>query len=151
MRSLGLTHQMIAEALLSGIEQHVMGTGHKINIKGREFEVIAEELDSSTEPDKVMPIDEKRKKSSGWMGRGVQGSFLNDELFMNQPFTFKKLDAKPGEKTQLTIDGLTPHLIYRYGFYQGGEYRTDPADIADFFGLTQSKNPEVETQWKNCN
>jgi len=38
------------------------------------------------------------------------------------------------------MDALTPHMVYRYGFYQGGKYRTDPKRIIEFFGIRPSKS-----------
>lgn len=65
---------------------------------------------------------------SGWIGDGIQGSFFNDELFANWEFRIKDAQGK-----ELLGDALTPHLIFRYGFYQTGKYRMDPNQIIAFF------------------
>jgi len=86
-----------------------------------------------------------RLTGSGWTGRGVQGSFFNDELFSNNVYVIEKVAPAPGEQKSFAIDGLTPHLIHRYGFYQGGEYRQGPDAIAKFFGIKENGSP-----WGKC-
>lgn len=69
---------------------------------------------------------------SGPVGHSeLQGSPFNDEYFTNYVLAI----SKKGTDQKIVVDGLTPYLIYRYGFYQGGEFRVSPEDIARFFQL----------------
>lgn len=78
---------------------------------------------------------------SGWVDGSemTQGSPFNDELFTNYTFTIRSVDTNE----LLAGDGLTPHMIYRYGFYQGGDFRMDPTTIARFFRLTPRTNAPI--------
>ena len=78
----------------------------------------------------------KPKKRSGWGIMATQGSPFHDDIQANWIVTIRHATSKT---KVLTIDALTPHLMYRYGFYQGGFYRkSGPQDIAKFFGLNGS-------------
>ena len=69
---------------------------------------------------------------SGWVPQDTQGSFFNDSIYANYEFVI----TRGSDGKRLTGDALTPHLIYRYGFYQGGGYRLPPNKIIEFFSLT---------------
>ncbi len=149
VRKRGITHQQIAEPILTGIRAHILHNRSIFEYKGDKYEITVGDMGGSVDLySKSFSEDEIRKRQSGWTGRGVQGTFLNDELFSNNVYTFKKLNAKPGEKSEFTIDGLTPQMIFRYGFYQGGPYRTEPSAIAEFFGV--ARDPLSPNPWKNC-
>ncbi len=162
VRAMKLTHQKIAEPILVGIEALHQAVASEMaisasrseasirgevpfNYGGEEYTISRLAMGGAI---KLFPIpkteeeEEKRAQTfldrirarpsgTAWVGAGVQGSVFNDELFEDFLFTIKR---KKDGKT-LTRDMLTPHLIYRYGFYQGGEYRIDPKEIAEFFHL----------------
>lgn len=155
VRNLGLTHQQIASPLLSAIEAYTQKDQSIVDIGGERFEISSKQMEGSvdfTNPDDKNfeeNFQKLRRNQSGWTGRGVQGSPFNDEIFSNRIYTIKRLNPAPGQVPSITIDGITPHLIYRYGFYQGGTYRTEPSTIANFFGL--KKNADSEVHWNHCN
>ena len=68
---------------------------------------------------------------SGAVGFGLQGSPFGDNLFANYELEFENVST--GEK--LHMDALTPHFIYKYGFYQGSIYRISPEILIRFFWL----------------
>jgi len=147
VKKLNLTHQQIAEPIMLAIERHIYEFKDEFEYQGKRYRVKlggmggAVDLFTKTKPSKK----NLRLTESGWTGRGVQGSFFNDELFSNNVYTIEKIEAGPGEQKSFTIDGLTPHLIHRYGFYQGGEYRQGPDAIAKFFGIKENGSP-----WGKC-
>lgn len=137
VRKLGLTHQKIAEPLLAAMKEYEsMGVGKagreeknasfNFEFQGRKYHF------ESTQGGGVYVIGgAEQLHKSGWEYSPLQGSFFNDHLFANYGFTITEVST--GAK--LKGDALTPHLIHRYGFYQGGSYRMDPHKIADFFHL----------------
>ncbi|MBI1862448.1 MAG: hypothetical protein HYR96_16160 [Deltaproteobacteria bacterium] len=171
VRGAGITHQMVAAPILTALEHmsvmvdegtdwdpevgfEVKYEGHKYTVKEGTlgllyFPGLAYDDDMKKVEEKDLPKmrakARKKVKSyhSGWTGAGVQGSFFNDEIYSSCNLSFTREDGKT-----LAIDCLTPHLIYRYGFYQGGPYRKDPSDIIKFFGL--QANAEVKANWKAC-
>jgi len=154
VRAAGLTHQKIAEPMLAGFEAlyKALASGKKLqegesipfSYDGQEYSISPTHMGGHI---KVLPIRteeelaeyhkerlerlKKRPPGTAWLGAGVQGSVFHDELFEDSIFTIQR--KKDGKNLQK--DMLTPHLIYRYGFYQGGDYRVDPKEVADFFGL----------------
>ncbi len=166
-RNLGLSHQWIAQPLLMGIAAGLsenedkpkpvffayMGVQYKISTEmmGGEVDIVGLVSKSSkefAEKKRRMGVPAGTLGDSGWTGRGTQGSFFNDEIFSNRLYKFERLDSEGRTIDTLVIDGMTPHLIYRYGFYQGGEYRTPPEKIANFFKEMQSKAPP--NLWAPC-
>jgi len=155
VRDLDLTHQKIAEPILMGIEaikdavaankKTAKGDEVSFSFGGEEYLIsrsmmggaiklfpIVKTVEEESENQRKFQLRMKgRPPGTAWIGAGVQGSFFNDELFEDFICTIKR---KKDGKT-LTIDMLTPHLIYRYGFYQGGDYRIEPKTIASFFEL----------------
>ena len=164
-RNLHLTHQKIAEPLLLAIQKFEEplkqprkdAEPHKEPSKAvpKEREVATVQADGMPFTFKdakgverkylikgiPMGLLVKSKKKSGWGVDGTQGSPFHDDLQANWILQILQADAggKPTVAPPLTIDALTPYLIYRYGFYQGGQYRKfGPVEIARFFGLTES-------------
>ncbi|PWU20943.1 MAG: hypothetical protein C5B49_03380 [Bdellovibrio sp.] len=145
VRSLGFTHQEVADPLIEVIRE-VQRRGVKITDltpEWREVEII--EIDGRKYRVKIeiMPgggsVHPYRglEAISGWRSDSLpttQGSFFNDHLFSNWAF---EIENEEGEI--LKGDALTPQLIWRYGFYQGGPYRMEPEDIIRFFRLTPGK------------
>jgi hypothetical protein len=166
-RKLGLNHQLIAQPLLMGIFSTQTGQGGEqkpttFEFRGVNYRITQEAMGGqidlldalSRSPEEF--AEKKRKMGippgslgdSGWTGRGTQGSFFNDEIFSNRIYKFERLDSSGKTMDSLTIDGMTPHLIYRYGFYQGGGYRTPPEKIAKFFKEIPDKTPP--NLWAPC-
>jgi len=136
----GLTHQELATPILKAIEAYVLYEKTDMEFNGRHYRlspgwmggsVDLVPLSPRTEEERQREAELVRLRSSGWTGRGVQGSVFRDELFSNRVFEFTDMETNQ----IFSIDGLTPHLIYRYGFYQGGPYRAQPEAIIDFFKL----------------
>lgn len=132
----GLNHQEVATPLLLAMrdfeESGFKNTVFKFN--GREFKFDAFRMGGAYGLKSLQKLDDSSTFRSGWGAKdGVQGSPFNDEIFSNYEFTITDLQTG---KT-LKGDGLTPHLIYRYGFYQGGEFRMPPERIIDFFHLLE--------------
>ena len=137
-----LTHQKLARPLLialrefetkkkgeKGVEFSYEGEGGK----WLKYRVDGEQMGANS--GLQIGADMRNVFRSGWVGIGVQGSFFNDELFADWIFKITKLSGdKKG--SELSGDALTPHLIYRYGFYQGAYYRIHPERIARFFELS---------------
>ncbi len=145
VRELPLNHQMVAAPILKAVEQlansRKSGTEGAVKLEfGGEWFTVEEQGSGSaialknltaTAEEKARIAYRDRHSLSGWIGAGVQGSFFNDELFADNLLKFtRKSDGKV-----FTIDSVTPHLIYRYGFYQGGKYRHDPTAIANYFKI----------------
>ncbi|MDO8626150.1 MAG: hypothetical protein Q7K39_01680 [Candidatus Magasanikbacteria bacterium] len=65
---------------------------------------------------------------------GVQDSPFGDGVMVNAG-ALKFTNQTTGRT--LSFDRLLPHLIYRYGFYEGHstQYRLEPKTIMDFFGI----------------
>ncbi len=142
--SYGLTHQMVADPLLDIIEKaesfDSMEATFQFVYNGRKYLVEAERLWEGSGT-----FGTKSTMKSGWKGmKGMpfvtQGSLFNDELFSN--WQYKIIDIESGKL--LKGDALTPHLIHRYGFYQGGPYRMDPKEIIQFFRLTDAPIKETK-------
>jgi hypothetical protein len=175
VRNLGLSHQSIAQPLLEGIQSTLTDsedrprktksgkTASDFEFMGVNYRItqelmggLVDFIQSSTPLSPEEFAEKKRKQgippgnlgNSGWTGRGVQGSFFNDEIFSDHVYKFERLDSEGKVVDTLTIDGMTPHLIYRYGFYQGGDYRTPPEKIAKFFKEMQTKAPP--NLWAPC-
>lgn len=68
---------------------------------------------------------------SAWMPGNTQGSIFGDNIFTNYALRIKN---SRGEIIE--IDTITPHMIFRYGFYQGGEYRISPEQLIQFFTIS---------------
>lgn len=171
VRGAGLTHQLVVAPILGAMETMMVmvdeGTdwdpevGFVFNYEGVKYTVkegtlgllyfpglkYDDDMKKVSDADLPKARAKARKKiksyRTGWTGSGVQGSFLNDEIYSSCNLTFIQADGK-----SLTIDCLTPHLAYRYGFYQGGPYRKAPSDIFKFFGL--KPNAEAKQAWKAC-
>lgn len=140
--SQGLTHQAVARPLLQmeeAVERALAGRigspGGDINNtsfehNGRRYEVEVRTMPGGGD------VFSSSTPSAGWRRTGgqvgtTQGSIFNDHLFSN--WAFKIRDVRTGEV--LRGDALTPQLIHRYGFYQGGPYRMPPESIIRFFNL----------------
>lgn len=166
-RRLGLSHQWLAQPLLMGIAAtqtdkegnkstvvfEYMGISYRVTVGSMGGEVdmlwgVSKTLEEFAEKKRKKGIPPGNLGDSGWTGRGTQGSFFNDEIFSNRIYTFERLDSTGNTTGSLTIDGMTPHLIYRYGFYQGGRYRTPPEKIANFFKEMTAKAPP--NLWEPC-
>lgn len=150
VRSFGVSHQQVAAPILTAIEQRMHSASSNIVINGEEFSVIATDEGQYWFGDRNRD-DGVNNNDSGWIGNNglghIQGSIFDDELATSgKRYRFVRKHPKEGLENELTIDGLTPHLIYRYGFYQGGEYRIDPLRITKFFGIQPSKTDV----WKAC-
>ena len=132
-----LTHQKLIEPLLTAMEKleklndAIEATGLVVSfpVKSVQFEWNGKKYLIEGEPAAGALFYTGPK--SGWIHKGTQGSFFNDQLFANWHFTVTDLQTQQ----KLTGDALTPHLIYRYGFYQGGAYRLSPEKIAAFFHI----------------
>lgn len=147
--SSGLTHQKVAAPLIQAIKQFEENQNNfvikakkekalpKVILNGKEYLILPQYMVSiDAHPFSIEGfITDKPEYRSGWVGFGIQGSSFNDELFANWAFTL----VDPKTKKRLAIDALTPHLIHRYGFYQGGPYRVAPEEIINFFGLSKKK------------
>lgn len=165
VRSMGLTHQKVAEPMLMAFEAlHraiVKAGGSMRDVSKVPFSYGEDDFTISTihmggviNLQKLLSTEEEKKEwtrknlmrwetrppGTAWLGAGVQGSIFNDDLFEDYIFVIKRKDGKILQK-----DMLTPHLIYRYGFYQGGDYRIDPKEVADFFHL----KGDQQQKWKD--
>lgn len=139
--SKGLTHQVVAQPLLAimkKIESYrsdLLGSTEKIiiEINSTQYEIEARVMDYAifVNPQNVgsgwRPRDNNNSRKTG----DTQGSPFNDYLFAGYSFKIKNLKTLE----TMTVDALTPHLIYRYGFYQGGPYRIEPIDLIRLFSL----------------
>ena len=138
----GLSHQQIAEPILRGM--HALESANRANkvdvlrgvlgkrgrfakpvvfkFGGKRYRIAASPTAGT------MYFDGPR---SGWIRIGTQGSFFNDGLYSGYHYQITDLS----KSRTISGDALTPHLIYRYGFYQGGKYRQEPKAIVVFFNL----------------
>lgn len=132
VRELGLTHQKVARPILDAMKRYeqLKTRQFTFEVGGKKYKFEAEHAAGNdlSQPGTTYDTHVDR---SGWGEGGVQGSFFNDNLFANYHMRIRDLTTG---KT-LELDALTPHLIHRYGFYQGGLYRTPPERIAEFFRL----------------
>lgn len=140
-----LTHQMVAHPLLKIVEQAESQTAGPlfIYINQRPYRVDTTYMPGGGSV-KVHYLSPLRRRSSGWRSTAIDtasGSFFNDQLFYNWSFEITDLETQE----RLSGDALTPHLIYRYGFYQGGPYRIAPREIIRFFRI----QPESDTAKRN--
>lgn len=172
VRSFGLTHQQVALPVLRALdafqENWVKGNpvengvvfkidGQAYTVRGqgmmdKELASLAGRQDAKADLHfrpfrKREPVQERTKSAycrSGWLGTGaLQGTPFNDDLYTDLVIQI----TNPKGETQI-IDGITPHMAYRYGFYQGNpKYRTDPKEIIAFFGL--KKDPK-DDPWSKC-
>lgn len=136
VKSLGLNHQQIAAPLLTIIAA-VEENGEKeveVEISSVPYSVKAIHMGGEYHLSNFRSNDERDNFHSGWIGYGTQGSCFKDELFANWYFSV----TNQVNEQVLMIDALTPHLIHRYGFYQGGPFRKRPEEISKFFGLGKS-------------
>ncbi len=141
--SFGLTHQKVAEPLVAAIqaiEENPKNRGNtsEFHFNGRSYRVTGLHVSCF-----FIKTGDCRKEQlwSGWRKGGVQGTPFNDMIFSTWTGTIT--DVETG--SQLKFDSLTPHMICRYGFYQGGSYRISPESIVEFFKLTKSnlsRSPE---------
>lgn len=137
VRELGLTHQQVASPLIE-ILKNVESSGIKDTRESLTKEI---KIGNETYSVKVtlMPgggntFSAPKGPSAGWRssaGPTTQGSIFNDSLFSNWAYEIKNARGEI-----LRGDALTPQMIHRYGFYQGGPYRMDPRAIINFFHLT---------------
>lgn len=133
--SMNLTHQLLAAPLvqaIEAIEQAPVISGKKQNqarftFNNRTYIVDAVNDECVFRKDGDCP---KSNLWSGWSNSG-QGTPFNDKIFSS--WYGKITDSETGET--INIDSLTPHMICRYGFYQGSEFRIPPEKIAKFFRL----------------
>ena len=135
VRSLGLAHQEIASPLLEiakAVES--AGTNFKkvdVVVNGKKYVVEVDMMPGGGNA--LFNLNGSIRPSGGWRSSSLpttQGSIFNDHLFSNWAFRIMN------EAGQIFRgDALTPQLIHRYGFYQGGEYRLDPRRIVEFFHL----------------
>lgn len=142
VRKLHLNHQLVASPLLTGIELLKKGEKKAASFEsgGDSFTVAVKSSGSAIRLQRLVQTPEEAEQNAyiakhgtvgGWVGAGVQGSFFNDDLYADDLIEFTRMsDGK-----SFIIDGVTPHLIYRYGFYQGGQYRHGPDEIASYFKL----------------
>lgn len=171
VRDVWLTHQAVATPMLATMEQMMemveqakdwdpdggfefVWEGTKYNVKestlgllyftGLKYDDNMKKI-SEVELPQTRSAARKKSKSyrTGWTGAGIQGSFFNDELYSSCSLTFTDENGH-----RFVVDCLTPHLIYRYGFYQGGPYRKEPDDIIRFFKLKATD--ETKKYWANC-
>ncbi len=147
----GLTHQKVASPILTMLEAFEKAGGV---LAGRDFNQMPFEFNGRQYTVKLKVTYEgapttylyqgtgyttggwgNAPAASGWTGRspsGLQSSpFKNDQIYNN--LEFKITDSETGEV--FNGEGLTPHMIHRYGFYQSGPYRLEPQKIIDFFRL----------------
>ncbi len=133
--SQGLTHQQVATPLLEIMQEfeklkHASSEKRSlfVNWNGRAYEITANRRGEGN-------IFSNELAHSGWIGEaranGLQGSPFNDQIYNTMEFSIR--DIKTG--SILKGEGLTPHLIYRYGFYQSGPFRMEPREIINFFHL----------------
>ena len=112
---MGLTHQELAKHLLvlAGIGAK-FGKG-EFRYHGRRF--------------KVTGMD--------WASAGMQHSPFHDGTKTNQDATLHNLDT--GKKIDFSL--LVPHMIERYGFYEGKgtKYRVDPKGIVEVLDFLKKK------------
>jgi len=141
-----LTHQQVAEPLLLALKAYENAHASKkgseqdelvatFSYGGRTYQVSGKNMGGSY----TLLGKGPKPFQSGWVGMGTQGSIFNDDLFANWEATIT--DQQTGQT--LSIDALTPHMIYRYGFYQGGPYRTAPTTIIEFFGLDRAAKSDT--------
>lgn len=135
--SKGLTHQKVAAPLLKLMQEFeklgYTSTKKKsilVRLNGKEFEVIGNRRAEGH-------IFGDGQINSGWIGEaranGLQGSpFTNDQIYNTWEFIIKD----PTSRKIFKGEGLTPHLIHRYGFYQSGPFRMDPQQIIEFFNIS---------------
>ena len=155
----GLTHQAVADPLLAGMAafhrdvpsadvsalepyKHSFALafhgGHtSFEYRGRRYTIEGQRMQgfwSNSHSDARNPAI--NGLHDGWRSGDTmtQGSIFDDELFASWVYTIR--DVETG--AELRGDALTPHMIFRYGFYQGGAYRMSPQRIIDFFRLTGS-------------
>ncbi len=138
-RRMKLTHQQISEPLLQAIAKYEKASAERKIASADPIEMPFEWKDATGAERhytiKGIPMGHliKPKKRSGWGVTGTQGSPFPDEIQANW---ILEVHAASGNAS-LSIDTLTPYLIYRYGFYQGGYYRKlGPEEIAQFFHLS---------------
>ncbi len=169
VRNAGLTHQSVIAPVLTAMEQMnemvLQGKdwnpeiGFQFDYRGEKYAVLDgtlglvyfaglkydEDMKKVQDADmpKVRALARHKAKSyrTGWTGSGVQGSIFNDEIYSSCNLTFIRSDGK-----NHTIDCLTPHLINRYGFYQGGPYRQPAEALIKFFKL--KPNADDSQNWK---
>lgn len=157
VRETGNTHQELASPLLDGIKHYTHHLKTEFEHQGQKYKITSQMMGGAVEQHfpaslsqpKENEIRRDSRKESGWTGFGVQGSPFNDELFSNRVYTFTKINSSGQLGDSFTIDGLTPHMIHRYGFYQGGDYRTDPKKIIDFFGV-KPNSKLGPSPWDKC-
>lgn len=142
---MGLTHQRLAHPLLLAIqafeveyaknEKKVSFAGFeesdvvKIEIEGQKYEIRGKAMASIAAMIGIRP-------ASGESAKGmIQGSPFDDHFGANWIVQIKNIATGKS----LEIDALTPYLIKRYGFYQGGDFRVAPEKIAEFFGMAPQK------------
>lgn len=146
---LGLTHQTIASPMLVGMKAFQEEFAKRENepsfrkalnsffavpfpYRGETYEISGESMASLMALVGLPP-------RSGWgvkVSADGKGSIFNDQIYANWHFKIRRMR----DEKELQGDALTPHLIYRYGFYQGGRYRLEPRTIAQFFGLLPAKS-----------
>ncbi len=100
---LKLTHQALAEPLLKMMAAHYFGFPDEFTYMGYRY----------------------KWSEVGWMGS--QFSPFNDGTSASHDITLTNLDSG----ATLTFSALVPHMIYRYGFYEGKgtSYRVEPDAI----------------------
>ena len=127
-----LTHQKIARPLLfaiQAVEKSQMDGDFEYDSK--RYTIKTGKMGDPMILSLLKKNDPRRQHHSGWIGYGMQGSPFNDEVFANWYFEINPAAGGPS----IRGDAMTAQLIYRYGFYQGGKYRMDPAKIIQVFGL----------------
>ncbi len=136
LNELKTTHQQLASPILTGLKALEDSQGSIVDFEynGNRYRIEASQMGGSYQLFSPKAAQNWRPMS-GWKPEGVsadkytQGSFLNDNLYANYIWTIKNLDS--GET--LKGDALTPHLAYRYGFWQSGPYDLDPRSVNNFF------------------
>ncbi|MBI3295252.1 MAG: hypothetical protein HYZ71_11040 [Deltaproteobacteria bacterium] len=127
-----ITHQKVALPLLVAIQAHEKSQADgDFEYEGKRYTIKTGKMGDPMVLQLLKKNDPRRMDHSGWIGYGMQGSPFNDEVFANWYFEITPSGGGPG----IRGDSLTAQLIYRYGFYQGGKYRMDPAKIIQLFDI----------------
>ena len=139
VRAAGKTHQQLAEPLLQAIEvvEYALLSGYRIRqwcpaTGGTKIPFLFADRRYwvGVNCEKVRgQLTRRSQLQSGWLASGYRSAPFYDFISANWFFEIER----EGHFSVLRSDALTPHLIYRYGFYQDADNRIDPQAIIDFF------------------